>query len=330
MHKVRPVFVLGPDRSGTTLLCNLLCRHPQIAGPQHKAHWGIHFSHILSHTLYWGNFRNDNNFIRFMELYSSADFFRLVGGDRDYFYRNRPHNFFEFFLTLMDQFAEREGVAYWTTKLEPAFYYHPKELAEFISLLEQRYGDDCKFIAVKRDYAPLLRSYLHLPSTSRRRAALLQKQTAILLGTAEYIHYYRYIEQIINTKNGLLLLFSDLQNNLEAAAHRVTDYLNLEYSPEMLRRKYKPNTSFLTKEERARSVSKLDLFIGRNLFMPLFSIFPGLAISVIRLRAWTRGKRCPLYWSLLKVKYMRDSFGEKLKRAGNIGLYRILFGEEDC
>lgn len=329
MDKVRPVFVLGLGRGGTTWLGNVLCRHPQIVGAQHKAHWGIHESKILSHALYWGDLSDDEKFIRFIELYSSGDFFRLVDGDKDYFYAHRPSSFFDFLLTLMDQFAQSRGVVYWTTRLQPTFYHHPKQLTEFISLVEERYGD-CKFVGVKRDYVSLLRSYLHVPgSAPQRRLVPFRRQAAIFLETARYVLYYRRIEQIIKAKNGLLLSFSDLEDDLETATQRITNYLGLEHSPEMLKRRYKPNTSFLREEERARAIPKLDLFIGRNLFMPLFSIFPGLAANVIRWRDRMRGNLCPLQWKLLKLQYMRDSFGEELLKAGDVGLYRSLFEESD-
>ena len=329
MDKPKPVFVLGSGRGGTTWLANILCRHPQIVGAEHKAHWGIHESKILEHALYWGDISDDANFIRFLELYSSGDFFRLVGGDKDYLYRNRPRSFFEFFLTLMDEFAQREGAVYWTTRLDPTFYYHPRELAEFMSLLERR-SDECRFIGIKRDYDSVLKSYLHVPGKGhQRRMAPLVRQIAILLESARYVVHYRRIEQIITANSGLLLSFSDLRDDLEATTHRITDYLDLEYSSEMLQRKYKPNTSFLREGERAKAISQFDLFIGSNLFVRLFSTFPGIGANVIRLRDWARGNKCPLLWHVLRLEYMRESFGKELKRTGDIGKYRALFGEGD-
>jgi len=294
---------------------------------RHKAHWGTHESRILTNALYWGDLSDDENFIRFIELYSSGDFFRLIGGQKDYFYQNRPRSFFDFFLTLMDQFAQRQEVAYWTTKLQPTFYHYPKQLAKFMSLVEQRYGD-CKFIGIKRDYASLLPSYLHMPHTRLRPGTgPFRRKAVIFMQTARYVFRDRCIEQIVKAKNGLLLQFSDLQDDLEAVSRRITDYLGLEYSPEMLQRRYKSNSSFLRESERAKAISTLDLFIGRNLFVPLFAILPGWVANVIGLRKRTAPNVCPLHWRLLKLKYMRDSFGEELKRTGQIGLYRTLFEE---
>ena len=44
-----------------------------------------------------GDLKDDRNFIKFIELYSSADYFQLVEGDKNYFYGDRPANLLEFF-----------------------------------------------------------------------------------------------------------------------------------------------------------------------------------------------------------------------------------------
>lgn len=85
---VNPVFVLGLNRNGTTWLPNILCNHPEICGAQHKVHWGIKETNICRHILYWNDFVKNDEFIKFLELYSSGDHFTLSEGDKRYFYQN--------------------------------------------------------------------------------------------------------------------------------------------------------------------------------------------------------------------------------------------------
>lgn len=322
IHEVSPIFVLGSARNGTTWLCNVLCRHPQIVGAQHEAHWGINESNIYKNMRYWGDFGEDRNFIKFMELYSSADYFRLVEGNKDYFYKNRPGDFPDFFLTLMDQFAEKKGAKYWVTKLDPFFYSHPKELMKFISLLNQRYRF-YKFIGIKRDFPSALQSYLNMEGrASQHRNAPFIRQVATLLESARYTIHYKVIEQIVESKNGLLILFSEFKKHHNEKIHQIMDFLGLSYSSDMLKSHYNPNSS-LTKKNQIL-VPKQEIFLGKKLFLPVFSRLPWVAKVLLKLRDKTRRRKCPLYWRLLRTQYMQNSFSDELKRTGDIGLHGIL------
>ncbi|MFW5953609.1 MAG: sulfotransferase, partial [Candidatus Natronoplasma sp.] len=130
---VTPIFVLGLERNGTTWLQNILCNHPKIVGAQHQAHWGIKESYICGNILYWGNFEDNDEFIEFLELYSSGDYFKLVEGNKEYFYQNRPEDFADFFFELMDNYAEKKNATYWITKLDSLFYRHEELLDKFLT-----------------------------------------------------------------------------------------------------------------------------------------------------------------------------------------------------
>jgi len=158
---VQPIFVLGLNRNGTTWLQNILCNHPEIIGAQHKAHWGIKESNICQHIRYWGDFENDDQFIRFLELYSSGDHFKLAEGEKEYFYQNRPKDFIEFFFEMMDNYANKKDVKYWTTKPEPLFFRHPRILKNFLKRATNRY-EEIKFIGIKRNYIKALYSSLNM------------------------------------------------------------------------------------------------------------------------------------------------------------------------
>src|SRR6056297_738351 len=106
---INPIFILGSARNGTTWLSNTISRHEEVSSAQHRVHWGIHESKIFEHYKKWGSFENYNNFILFFNNYSCCDYFKLVNGDKRYFYKNKPIDFYEFFFELMDNYAREEN-----------------------------------------------------------------------------------------------------------------------------------------------------------------------------------------------------------------------------
>lgn len=189
---VKPLLVLGLNRNGTTWIQNILCNHPEIVGAQHKAHWGAHESGICRNILYWGDLSNNDQFIRFLELYSSADNFKLVKGDKDYFYENRPKNFTEFYLELMDNYARKENVKYWVTKLDPLFYKFPEMLEDFLERAKDRY-DEIKFISIKREYKKVLESSMNMQGVSKNLKSFVTRKSFISKNAINYVQGYKTI-----------------------------------------------------------------------------------------------------------------------------------------
>ena len=282
MKKITPIFVLGSARNGTTWLCNILCNHPQIVGAQHKIHWGIHESNIYKNMHYWGDLSKDKNFIRFMELYSSADYFQLVEGDKNYFYRNRPADFLEFYFKLMDQFAIKKNATHWLTKLDPDFYIHPKELNEFFYRIEKRYKY-YRLIGIKREFISVFNSYLNMEGrASQHRTALFVRELLILLEGSRYIAHYNTIENVIKLKKGILLDFNKLRYNREKEIYNICKYLNLDFSSKMLIDDFKPNSSLKYKgKNNQKIIPNLELKIADILVNYIFSRIPSLAINSI-------------------------------------------------
>ncbi len=249
-NNVTPIFVLGLDRNGTTWIQNMLCSHPAIAGAQHKAHWGIHESNICRHLLYWGDFNNNKQFIRFLELYSKGDYFRLAKADKEYFYRNRPDDFIHFFFEMMDSYAEKSGASYWTTKLDPFFYRRPGMLKTFIERAFNRYAV-VKFIEIRRQYINTLTSAINMQGDLKHkwRKRPLAKEIFILVHMMAYTQGYHLIEKIISRRKGLFMPFELLKNSRTEAVTRMTGYLEIPFSPDMLNDGYPSNSSYKKREK---------------------------------------------------------------------------------
>jgi len=330
MRQITPIFILGSARNGTTWLCNILCNHPQIVGAQHKVHWGIHESNIYKNMHYWGDLSKDKNFIRFVELYSSADYFQLVEGDKNYFYRDHPADFLEFFLTLMDQYAMKKDASYWVTKLDPNFYIHPKSLNEFFCRIEKRYKY-YRLIGIKRKFESVFNSYLNMEGrASQHRTTLFVRELLVLLESARYIAHYNTIENVIRLKKGILLDFNKLRYNREKEIYNICKYFNLDFSSKMLIDDFKPNSSLKYKgKNNQKIIPNLELKIANILVNYIFSRIPSLAISLLKIRDKIRKKKCPLFWRLLRMKYMKENFSKELEKTGDIGLYKILFEDKN-
>jgi len=281
--KIRPIFILGSARNGTTWLANVLCNHSEIIGAQHEVHWGIHESKIYENLHYWGNLKNDRNFIKFIELYSSADYFQLVEGDKNYFYSHHPQDFIEFFFTLMDQYTEKKKVSFWITKLDPNFYLYPKEFNDFLRRVEARYPNYI-LIGIKRDFESVFPSYLRMKGVaSQNRMALFIRELLILLEGSRYFLHYHSINKIIQEKNGITVNFNEFREHKEKIVKKICHYLSLKYEPDMIRDKFKPNSSFLSRKGKNQwPILKYELKWASILIKVILPKIPHLALALVK------------------------------------------------
>lgn len=325
---VNPIFILGSDRNGTTWLPNILCNHPEICGAQHRAHWGIKESYICRHILYWNDFDENDEFIKFLELYSSGDYFKLVEGDKEYFYENRPEDFTDFFFQMMDNYAEKKDAKYWTTKLDKQFYNHPTILKRFFQKADERY-EKIKFIGIKRKYADVLGSALNMPGADKRwRKQRFKKEIFAIDNMINYAHDYNSIKKIISERNGLMLQFNLLKNDREKAFEKIIKYLNIDYSEKMLEDNYPANSSYRGREGRIKLPDWEEKMITIYL-LPIFESTESLSRALQRLKNSLIGfPDCPLYFRLLKLEKFPERFKKELEEKGRVGLRKMLFEDD--
>lgn len=291
---MNPILVVGMNRGGTTMLGNVLCRHPEIVAPQHELHWGCKESQVLMHKQYWSDFTSPEGYARFLQEYATDDYFVLARGDYDYFARERPASFYEFFVELMDRFCAAEGARYWVMKIEEAFYHYPRELDDFLTILRERYSNP-QFIGILRDFEGVLKSHL------RRRVSADQIQSSrlspgqqkfALSQTLRYAAQRPKIRRIIRDHNGLMLDFGEVTSDPEGTNRAICDFLGVEYSPAMLERRYAKNTSFRSSREREEIIAPWQFGLLDTIARPIFeSVHP--AGSAWRRLKDSRARRTP-------------------------------------
>lgn len=323
-----PVFVLGSPRNGTTWLSNILGSHPSIGSIQHEAHWGTHESSIFTNWLYWDHFESTDDFIEFVELYASADYFRISDVEDKYFREDLPDDFLDFYFALMDRHASKNGCRYWTTKIDPLIYPHQSARRALFDRIEARYSD-AKFIAVQRSLKGALRSYLSMQGQqTQKRNHLGVREMALSLQTARYASHYTEIESILSNQEGLLFQFRELNDHRAEVAARIIDFLNLSHAPSVLDDEYPANSSFKGRSRQPK-IPRWELFTCLHVLRPLFFLFPVLAHTVLLIRDRLRDRNGPaLYWRLLKLQRMPDHLKNELKAAGQVGLLEVLFSND--
>jgi hypothetical protein len=110
-----PIFVVGFQRSGTTLLQALLGAHPHIAAPPE-----VYFVHrVAQHAAYFGDLADDGNLDRALQETLDAPLLAEAGFDHDRVLARAqagPRTYAGLLAALMDDFAERQGKTRWSEK----------------------------------------------------------------------------------------------------------------------------------------------------------------------------------------------------------------------
>ena len=263
----KPIFVVGVHRSGTTWLANILCQHSKIAGIQHERHFGIHESAFFDGIMgNFGDLRNDNDFIQFVEIFAISDYFLLSRLDKNIFYKERPNTYQDFFRILMDCFAEKEKVDFWLEKT-PAHTIYLEKISE--------YFPDSKFVSIKRNIVDTIKSTIKMQYyTSNENISMIPRPFITIYLIYRYIKYYKYIEHFCKKSNSIKVInYEELKKSPEPVITNLCKFLDIEFESNMLKKKYKPNTSFSDNQERKEVLTSTEKWLIK-LFAPLCTILP--------------------------------------------------------
>lgn len=113
----QPVFVIGFQRSGTTLLQSLLGAHPRIAAPPEV----YYVARVLEHADHFGDLGDDANLAAALHeaLNPPLDMLSGCGFDEERLLeraRGGPRTYAALLEAILSDFAERQGKARWSEK----------------------------------------------------------------------------------------------------------------------------------------------------------------------------------------------------------------------
>ena len=243
----------------------MLCNHPAIAGVQAEEHQGIHESAFFSHVEgFFGDLNDANNFIQFVEVFGSSDYFRLTGLCKSLLYEHQPRTYEAAFRVVMDQYAKTQGKRFWVEKT-PSHTRHAERIAS--------YYDDAKFIIVERDVRSVVNSFIKHNDVQGG----LRKRIFILRNVFHYVKYEKYAASFIaHNHRCYRVRYEDLVNNPASSMEDICHFLGIHYDGRVTEQRFNPNSSFGALNKRESLLDDFDtLFIsllgGAMRLLPLFA-----------------------------------------------------------
>ena len=291
--RTTPIFVLGLQRSGTTWLANMLCKHAACAGIQSDDHDGIHESVFFSHfSRSYGDLTDERNFQRFAHDFARSDYFLLSKLSPRWFADLQPRNYGAIFYDLMEQVAIDQGATHWVEKSP-----HHSLLGHELATLYPH----AKFVCLIREPSALIPSLLNAPWRPKTRYPL--RALMIVRSCMTYRLYSDHLNQFARTHaNAMLLRYEDLHVDCESELKKLCLFLGLPYQNDMLDVQFRRNSSFRSKKERSQATSRHDrLCIATSL--AVIRLVPHRLLNManrlkqrIRPEPWPNWvwRRCPL------------------------------------
>jgi hypothetical protein len=211
----QPIFIAGPDRSGTTLLYALLASHPNISMVRRTNFWRWFYDR-------YGDLDDQENFECLLNRILRYKRIQPLHPDgeriRQEFWQGDP-SYGRVFALLQQHNAERIGKPRWGDKSLHTEYYVDCVLAEF---------PDAKIIHMSRDprdrYASVRKRFgRDTPRLGAATGRWLASMNRAWRNKKKY------------PQNYLIVRFEDLATNPEETLGQVCNFIGENFSPEMLK-----------------------------------------------------------------------------------------------
>lgn len=209
-----PIFIAGPDRSGTTLLYALLASHPKIAMVRRTNFWRWFYGR-------YGDLQEDGNFERLLtdllrykrSRYLQPDAARI----RREFWEGEP-SYGRVFSLLQEHNAERLGKPRWGDKSLHTEHYVHQVVREF---------PDARIIHMCRDPRDRFASVRKRFGGDARRVGA---------ATARWLVSMRRAQRnlLLYPRNYMIVRFEDLATDPEETLMHICAFIGEEYEPHML------------------------------------------------------------------------------------------------
>jgi hypothetical protein len=232
---ITPIFVLGTARSGTTWLANLLASHHQIAAVTGDVHFGIHESHLFSHTRYC--FPEKVTCKAFFDRYSAEDYYKLAGVEWKDLCANdtKSETVIYWFRRLMEAKAVGEGKDHWLEKTPKHCMYSRNILAGF---------PDAKFVIIERAFKSTMQSNLTKYARARKSRWLQIAEKAFRYESDRKALIWLKRQR---TRCIVGVKYEDLRMDQAAEVGRIERELGIDLAP--LRSQFQQDSSYKSNEK---------------------------------------------------------------------------------
>jgi hypothetical protein len=215
-----PIFIVGSGRSGTTLLRNMLNRHPAIAVCRETDF----YHYVYMRRRRFGSLANPQNRRRLIAEYLATQRIQRMQLNRDELaakLQNEGLTYDKFFAAFLEYYACVQGKRRCGEKTPQHAY--------FAGTLCQWYPD-ARVIHLLRDPRDTVSSLLHLPSAPNE----------VMGGANLWLRRNLAARRLQHRPQYLLVRYESLVSRPEAELRRVCQFVGEEYSPLMLEPKADP------------------------------------------------------------------------------------------
>ncbi|MFW6008128.1 MAG: sulfotransferase domain-containing protein [archaeon] len=211
----------------------------------------------------FGTLENNDNFLAFVECFSQTNFFKLLDINKKDLYFG-PRNYIRFLEYIMNLNTEKNNKQYWlqkssTLKLEELYEKFP----------------DAKFLIIERNPKDNIMSTIGL-----KMKKLLKKEDSyknlnknIVKEIFLYLIEKKRAKPYKKKKNVKLVKFENFKNNKKSTVRDIFEFLDIDFSKELLKDKYKKNTSFNGNISKNNILGRFDILVIKILY-PLMKILP--------------------------------------------------------
>jgi hypothetical protein len=209
-----PIFIAGPDRSGTTLMYALLASHPNISMVRRTNMWRYF------HRRY-GDVSQSENFERCLDDMLRYNRMKHLNPDpdriRQEYWQGEP-TYGRLFALFHEHFAQQVGKPRWGDKSLHTEHYMDRVIAEF---------PDAKIIHMTRDPRDRYASVRKRHGKDRQRVGA---------STGRYLHSMRMAQRNLERypENYMIVQYENLARNPEEALRQVCAFIHEEFTPVML------------------------------------------------------------------------------------------------